>query len=280
MHMRNTLLLFATGLLLAGSAAAQQKDQYLDILVVKVKPERRADFDALNKRFVEANRTNGDIWLALSTEYGENNTVTFISPRTGYAGIDQGYEAFMGAVNKAFGPAEGKKAMQDFDSMIVSSRGELRKRRPDLSMNFPSDPAEWAKFIGESRWVRISTVHVRPGRSADYEAEIKRIKDAWEKSSQKVTIAVSQGMEGTSGPVYYIAAYGKSLGSFDGFPSLREVLGEEAFQRYLKATSELVAGSQSELLRYLPELSNPPKEVVAAAPDFWNPKPAEMATAQ
>lgn len=278
--MRNTLLLFATGLLLAGSAAAQQKDQYLDILVVKVRPERRADFNALNKRFVEANRTNGDLWLALSTEYGENNTVTFVSPRNGYAGIDQGSDAFMGAVNKAFGPAEGKKAMQDWDTMIVSSRGEIRKRRPDLSMNFPDDPAQWAKFVGESRWVRINTVHVRPGRALDYEAQLKRVKDAFEKNPQKVTLAVSQGMEGTSGPVYYIAAYGKSLGSFDGFPVLREVLGDEGFQSYLKAASELVLDSHSELLRYLPELSNPPKEVVAAAPDFWTPKTAEVATAQ
>ncbi len=278
--MRNTLLLFATGLLLAGSAAAQQKDQYLDILVVKVKPERRADFDALNKRFVEANRANGDIWLALSTEYGENNTVTFVSPRTGYAGIDQGSDAFMAAVNKAFGPAEGKKAMQDFNAMTVSSRSELRRRRPDLSINFPSDPAEWAKLVGESRWVRLGTVHVRPGHSVDYEAEIKRIKEAWEKSPQKITVAVSQGMEGTSGPVYYLATYGNSLGAFDGRPALRDILGDEGFQRYLKVASELIVDTHSELLRYLPELSNPPKEVVAAAPDFWNPKPAEMATAQ
>ena len=278
--MRNTLLLFATGMLLAGSAAAQQKDQYLDILVVKVKPERRADFDALNKRFVEANRANGDTWLALSTEYGEKNTVTFVSVRDGYAGIDQGSDAFMGAVNKAFGPAEGKKAMQDFNSMIVSSRGEIRKRRPDLSTNFPSDPAEWAKFVGQSRWVRINTVHVKPGRSVDFEAQIKRIKEAWEKSSQKITVAVSQGMEGTSGPVYYIALYGKSLGSFDGLPSIREALGDEGFQTYLRTTSETVVDSHSELLRYLPELSNAPKQVAVAAPDFWTPKSSEVANAQ
>ncbi len=278
--MRNTLLLLASGMLLAGSAVAQQT-QYLDILVVKVKPERRADFDALNKRFVEANRNNqGDTWLALSTEYGENNTVSFVSARANYAGIDQGYEAFMSAVNKALGPAEGKRALQDFNSMIESSRGELRKRRPDLSMNYPDDPAQWARFVGESRWVRVSTVHIRPGHSLEYEAELRRIKEAYEKSSQRITLAVSQGMEGTQGPVYYVAAYGKSLGSFDGMPGLREALGEEAFQRYLKVASELISESHSELLRYLPELSNAPKEVMAAAPDFWNPKPAEMATAQ
>jgi hypothetical protein len=278
--MRNTLLLLASGMLLAGSAVAQQT-QYLDILVVKVKPERRADFDALNKRFVEANRNNqGDTWLALSTEYGENNTVSFVSARANYAGIDQGYEAFMNAVNKALGPAEGKRALQDFNSMIESSRGELRKRRPDLSMNYPDDPAQWARFVGESRWVRVSTVRIRPGHSLDYEAELRRIKEAYEKSSQRITLAVSQGMEGTQGPVYYVAAYGKNLGSFDGMPGLREALGEEAFQRYLKVASELISESHSELLRYLPELSNAPKEVMAAAPDFWNPKPAEMATAQ
>ena len=278
--MRNTLLLLATGMLLAGSAAAQQKDQYLDILVVKVKPERRADFDALNKRFVEANRANGDTWLALSTEYGENNTVLFVSARDGYAGIDQGSDAFMGAVNKAFGPVESKKAMQDFNSMIVSSHSELRKRRPDLSANYPSDPAEWAKYVGQSRWVRVNTVRVKPGHSVEFEAQVKRIKEAFEKNEQKLTLAVTQGMEGTSGPVYYISTYGKSLGAFDGRPSVREVLGDEAFQNYLTTTSETVADAHSELLRYVPELSNAPKAVAAAAPDFWTPKNSEVATAQ
>jgi quinol monooxygenase YgiN len=278
--MRNTLSLLASGLLLAGSAVAQTT-QYLDVLVVKVKPERRADFDALNKRIVEANRNNqGDTWVALSTEYGENNTVSFISARTDYAAIDKASDAFMGAMNKALGAADAKKALQDFNTMIESSRSELRRRRPDLSMNFPADPAEWAKFIGESRWERVSTVHIRPGRSLEFEAELKRIKDVWEKNSQKITIAVTQGLEGTAGPVYYVTAYGKNLGAFDTVPGLREALGDEGFEHYLKMTSEVVLSSHSELMRFLPELSNAPKEIVAAAPDFWNAKSAEMATAQ
>ena len=278
--MRNSLLLVTAGMLLAGSAVAQQT-QYLDVLVVKVRPERRADFDALNKRLADANRNNqGDLWLALNTEYGENNTVSFISMRSSYAGVDQGYDMFMAALDKAFGPADAKKALQDFNSMILSSRGEIRKRRPDLSMNFPDDPAAWSKFLGESRWVRVSTVHVRPGRSLDFEAQLKRIKEAWEKNPQKLTIAVSQGLEGTNGPVYYIATFGKNVGAFESVPMLKDVLGDEAYQSYLHTVSEVVTESSSELQRYLPELSNPPKEVVAAAPDFWNPKSSELATAQ
>jgi hypothetical protein len=31
------------------------------------------------------------------------------------------------------------------------------------------------------------------------------------------------------------------------------------------------------IMRFSPELSNPPQEILAAAPDFWNPKPVVAA---
>jgi hypothetical protein len=59
---------------LTGTVEAQ--DNFLDVYVAKVKPEKRADFDAVTRKIVEANRTNhGDSWITFQTEYGENNTV-------------------------------------------------------------------------------------------------------------------------------------------------------------------------------------------------------------
>ena len=53
--------------LLATLAAGQAPEQYLDVYTVQVKPEKRADFDAITKRMVAANRQNkGDSWLTTS----------------------------------------------------------------------------------------------------------------------------------------------------------------------------------------------------------------------
>ena len=62
-----------------GTAEAQAPPAGLiDVFVVKVKPEKRADFDAVAKKIAEANhKYKGDNWIAYSVEYGDQNTVTF-----------------------------------------------------------------------------------------------------------------------------------------------------------------------------------------------------------
>jgi quinol monooxygenase YgiN len=275
--MRNTLLALATGVLLALPAAAQ-KEQYLDIFTVHVKPDKRTEFDALNKRVAEANRNNnGDVWVALGTEYGENNTITFISPRADLAGIDQGYTAFMGALHKAFGEAMSKRIMAEFNSYISDSRGEILRRRLDLSINVPADTAAWMHFIGEQRLVQTIAVRVRPGRGPEYEAQLLRVKQAVENDPHKISVLISQNVAGVDGWVYYISLYGEKMGTFDGLPSLKSLLGDEGFQSFLTTEKEAVLDAQTTISRFLPALSNAPADVVAAAPEFWHPKPV-MAT--
>ena len=46
--------------------AQQVQGDYLDVFIVKVRPEKRAEFDAVNRRIAEANRkakeTFGPLW--------------------------------------------------------------------------------------------------------------------------------------------------------------------------------------------------------------------------
>src|SRR5512147_1534687 len=132
------------------STAAQTNTDYLDAYIVQVKPEKRAEFDAISKKIAAANRTAGDQWIAMETLYGDGDTVTFISTRGSYADIEKGMGAFMGAMNKAYSEEAVKKIFADFASCVNSSRGELRERRWDLSSNVPKDPAAMSKMIGEA----------------------------------------------------------------------------------------------------------------------------------
>jgi hypothetical protein len=58
--------------MLVALAAAQTQpaqEDYLDVYSVQVKPEKRADFDAIAKKMVAANRDNsGDNWLRRGRE--------------------------------------------------------------------------------------------------------------------------------------------------------------------------------------------------------------------
>src|SRR5204863_484675 len=140
-------------------------------------PARNLPATAL-KKWADANRRfNGDRWLALEAVYGEGNVYQFTSTRKDYADIDKTNEAVMAAVNKAFGKEASQKMEQDFNNCLVWSRSELRRRRWDLSRKAPQGSEAYAKFIGESRLLRTTAVHIRPGRVPDFEALSKEMKE-------------------------------------------------------------------------------------------------------
>jgi quinol monooxygenase YgiN len=264
---------------LAMPIVVRAQGDYLDIYRVKVKPEKTAEFNALTKKWVDANRRySGDHWLALETVYGEGDVYVFTSIRSSYADIDKANEAVMGAVRKAFGP-QAEKVMQDFESCLASSRSELRRRRWDLSRKAPADAVAYAKLTGESRYLRTTAVHVRPGHVADFEALLKDMKAAGEKAANTQPVFVSQAIEGTKGTLFYVSTLRSSMAGFDNNPTMREILGEEGYKKFLQGNADFVEEADSSLFRFAPELSNPPDDVVAVAPGFWRPKPAAPAAA-
>jgi hypothetical protein len=274
----NTL---ALALITAAAGVAQMQEGYVDVLVCKVKPEKRTDFDTVLKKMADANRRHkGDAFLVYQVEYGEGNTVTFVSTRPSYAAIEQGQTAFEGALKEAFGVPAMQQMDKDFESYLVSSRAELRRRRWDLSIHLPSDQAGVSKIIGESRWLRTIAVHVRPGRVDDFEVQARALKAGLEKTAGPLTL-VSQALAGQHNTVYYFTTPRSSLADFDTTqPPLREILGEEGYRMFQKGSAENVQLTETTLSRFLPELSNPPKEIAAASPDFWNPKPTAASSSR
>jgi len=261
--------------LLAFGAAAQDQDRFIDMYVVKVKPEKRADFDAMSKKMAEANRKNkGDRWLAYESVYGETDTVVFGSSRKNYAATEAGMNSFDAAMKEAFGP-KMPAMMADFEKCINSGRAELRRRRWDLAINMP-DSHEMNAAVGHSRYLRVTTIRVRPGQMSKWEEAFKIYKDAHEKNDpQKMPVAVSVAAVGMPGSVVYLSSFVPNLAAFDDRPTARTMLGE-GYDRFVQLSGESSAGSETDIYRWLPQLSNPPDEIASADPAFWNPKPAAM----
>jgi len=260
---------------MAMPVAVQAQESYIDAYTVKVKADKTADFNAQMKKWVAANRENsGDRWVALETVYGENDVYAFISTRQSYAEIDKAGESMMAAVAKAYGMEGMGKLLQDYSSCLVWSRSELRRRRWDLSRKAPADAAASAKLVGLSRVLRTVAVHVRSGHQMEFEAYLKDAKVAGEKLANTQPVLVSQAVEGNNGIVYYITTFRSSLGGFDNNPTMKDVLGEEGFKKFLQVNAEAVEEADFTLYRFNAELSNPPDDIAAAAPDFWHPKAA------
>jgi antibiotic biosynthesis monooxygenase (ABM) superfamily enzyme len=266
--------------LLAAVAFGQAQEQYLDVYIAQVKPEKRADFDAINKRMVAANRqAKGDTWIAMESVYGRGDRVTFISMRNSYADADKGSEMFNQALQKTYGKAAADKMEQDFGQCLANSRTELRRRRWDLSSNAPADAAAMAKMLANTRFLRTTTVRVKPGQVAAFEALLKDLKTAREKASPPQTALVSQAVAGQEGTVFYVTSLQNSMAGFDAIPSLQQILGEEGYEKFLKSNADVVESTETVINHFLPELSNAPEEVVAGAPDYWRPKTTMAARA-
>lgn len=280
MSFRRALWAFAIAVCLSAPVAVHAQGDYLDVLVVKVKPEKVADFQANGKKFAEANRRgNGDRWIALESVYGESNIYMFTSTRSSYADIEKANDAEYAAVEKSLGKGAFQKLVQDFNNTIVWSRAELRRRRWDLSTKAPQNAEAYAKLIGESRLLRTTAVHIRTGHVPEFEALLKEIKDAGEKNADFQPLFISQVIEGTKGSTFYVSTLRSSLGGFDKNPTLREVLGDDGFKKFQQITADTVEIAESNLYRFNPDLSNPPEEVAKVAMDFWHPKSAPIMAA-
>jgi len=265
---------------LAAPMAVHAQGDYLDVYIVKAKPEKLADFQAIMKKWADASRKyNGDTWIAMETVYGEGNVYQFTSTRKDYADLDKANEIEGAAMKKAFGKEMNDKMGRDFENCVAWSRTELRRRRWDLGTKAPTDAAAYAKLIGESRVLRTTAVHIRPGHVPEFEAMLKEIKEAADKIPNVQPSFISQVIEGTKGATFYVSSLRTSLGGFDKNPTLREILGEENFKKFQHMNTEAVEEADSTLLRFSPELSNPPEEVASASADFWHPKATMSASA-
>lgn len=281
MSFRKALWAFAVVVCLAMPVAVQAQGEYLDVFIVKVKPDKFAEFNALSKKWADANRrNNGDRWLAMETVYGEGGVYQFTSIRKDYADVDKASEAAMAAVNKTFGKEATMKLMQDFSNCTVWSRAELRRRRMDLSRKPPADAEAYAKLIGESRLLRTTAVHVRPGHVPEFEELLKEVKGAGEKKADLPTVLVSQVVEGSKGATFYVTTLRSSMGGFDHNPTLREILGDDGFKKFQKVNADAVETAESVLYRFAPDISNPPDDVAQVAADFWHPKAATAMSAK
>lgn len=274
--MKKLLTTLCFGFALAPLAAAQ--GQYLDDYVIRIKPEKRVDFDSVSRKIAEANhKAKGDTFIGFERIYGPDYTAMFVAQRENFAAIEDAMKAFTSAINEAYGVGGMKKMMADATPTVQSALARLRVRRPDLSSNAPQDVTAYNQMLGNARFLRTTEYHVKTGRGPDFEKLSMQVKEAYEKNNQSAPILVSQAVAGVSGTIYYVSMLAPNMATFDSSPSVRKLLGDEEYMELSKGIAECLESSETSFYRMVPEWSNPAKEVADVAPDFWHPKVASMA---
>lgn len=257
------------------SPAPQNRPKYLDVMTVQIKPDKHADFHALVRKAVDANRRNkGDHWIAWGTAFGPGGTVYFTSPRASFADVEKASADFDRALKESLGPAAAKLGF-DFDSCVERSRSEIRIFRWDLSRNAPEDSQEIMRTVANTRWVRTSNVEVLRAKVAEWEAAAPEFLNAMARGTPNLMTLVTQSIVGGTGEnvQFHFATYCKSMADMDAMPTMRERMGDELFRKFQQLNAGTVARVNTAILRPIAELSNPPEFIVNVSRDFWSPKP-------
>jgi hypothetical protein len=168
--------------------------------------------------------------------------------------------------------------LSEADAEHVSGvRTVVARFREDLSLR----PAI---NLGEYRYFNMVTVRLKPGQVSKFVEARKMIKAAHEKAGMTDYYGVFEVASGMPGPAYMLVIYMKSLAEADAFPAMhnsaayKEALGGELGEQKLNGlTGDSVIDNESRLFAISPKTSLPTDAQMAAAPDFWNPKPVVAA---
>lgn len=211
-------------------------------------------------------------YVALSSLSGKTR-VLFLTPYASFEAWQKDGEAVeknatLNAALDHAAAADGE-LLDSVDQGVFLIREEMSLRpHPDLS---------------QFRYMEISSYHVKPGHTKDWDAAVKMVKAAYEKGVPDSHWGMFEQMYGGDGGTYLVFTGHKSLSEVDQGILQNKQFVEAMGESGMKILSELVAAcvesSQHQLFAVSPRMSYVPESWVKSDPDFWKPKAEAAASA-
>lgn len=155
---------------------------------------------------------------------------------------------------------------------ISGSRTIVAQFRPDLSYGVGGS-------LGGAHGFVVRTIRVRPGHNSEYEEIRKIVKQTVESGNiNDVHSAAYQVIAGAPNGTFLLFTAFTSLGERDKPNEAMSAAMRDSMSKIMDLQSKSIISSEDQILMFNPKWSNPSKDMVAAAPEFWHPK-ATMAKA-
>lgn len=241
----------------ASHVLAQEPSLYLKIVREDIKSGKAAAHEKSEMAFVRAfSKSKYPNYVAWEAMTGPSQA-WFLERYDSYAAIEAASNISNSEpMNSTLGQ------LDEVDGALrTGERNMIARYQKDLSYTPVS--ANLAKV----RYIRVATQRIRPGHAAEFAEMRKMLNDAFEKSGSKQRRAVYSVAYGVPAGTYIILAGMESLKALDEVGTLS--LGE----RYTKLSQDTIISNEATLFVVNPKMSYPPKEYIAADPDFWAPKP-------
>jgi hypothetical protein len=268
-------LLLAVCSVLAGAvcAAAQNATQLPKVLWIyreDVKPARGAAHQRVEHGLAQHwAKANVQPFLAIEAVSGNATDVMFLSGYDSFAAMEKDYALF----GKNSTGADYDALEKEEAGLVNSVRSTVAMLRPDLSYHLD----KFMSVLPQSRYFSIETFRVRLGKDSDFETGSKAFQAAFEKMKRDQPYAMYQVAMGAPEGTYMLFTPMKSLKDLDddfaSMGGLVQAMGEENFKNMMKGTGDVFVTMESNVYAFNPGMSNVPKDVAAADPKFWTPKP-------
>lgn len=241
----SSLVLTAT--LLVGRPAIAQTTTTPDraiVTIYHVKPDHWNEFLDLQAQFTEVTKKTSAkvrvVWT--SGVLGDRHLAIVVSQLGKFADFDSPSPA-----RAAMGEGPYQRWVSRLMTCIHSSVRTIETERNDLSLVSPME--------GTPKLAVIQTVHVLPGKAMEYEALVKgTLLPAWKKGEARNVWAYRQSIGGNPGTYTFVWPLDK-YAELDQPNAARRGLGEAGYAAYVAKLAGLIAGSDTQLVKYEDKLS-------------------------
>jgi hypothetical protein len=230
--------------LAAIAALAQDMKPEMDVVQsYKIKPEMRADFEALQKEISDAYKKAGvPSRIVFQNVLGDLTDYTVVSPIPGFAELDK-----PSPVQRALGEETYNKLMRRAGAMVTEIHREVAVSRPDLSIITNNEMPGAISLVVE--------IQPASGRRAELEQIIKtELLPAFKKIGTKQLWVEDVIFGGQGGAMVVIMPMSK-MADFDAGPPLVRALGADKAQMLEMRMAPLVASERYSVYKMRPELS-------------------------
>jgi hypothetical protein len=280
--MKRLTMLFALGVCLAGTAVAQAQEtmmgppKVLTTIREVEKPGKsaaHADWEAGYPRaFAKANWPTH--YLAMRALTGEPR-VLFLMP----------YDSLASWEKDSAAQDKNASLSADIDRLDAKDGDFLTESRRATLIYMPELSYHPEVSVKGTRYFMVVAIHVKPGHNDHFVEIRKMVKAAHEKANLSDHYAVFRFTLGAPAGSYVIFIPMKSATELDQWEDVhgqtyKDALGEEGRKKLDEFNREGLQSSESQLFMLSPKMSYPPKEWVAADPEFWSPKAAMMPAAK
>lgn len=267
-------VLLGVSLAVVGSLSAAAQDMPAPPKVLQIdreflKPGKAGDIhDKSESHFVQAmERAKWPThYLALNSLSGKSRALYL----TGY----DSFEAWE-KDNKALEANAGLSAEIDRDEV---NDGELLNDFDQFVFYYDEDMSYRPNAdIAHSRYMEISSYHLKPGHQKDWNEIVKMVIDATKKAGTSAHWATYEIAYGGADE-YVIFSADKSMSEIDtGYmegKKFDEAMGEDGMKKFHELIQSTIESADSELFSFNPRQSYAPEDWIKADPGFWKPKPA------